>query len=156
MMERLSLLKRFEEKYCPEPNTGCWLWTAALNNKGYGKIGAYRSKGRYDWMLAHRASWFLFKGQLSDEMCVLHKCDTPACVNPDHLFLGTKGDNIRDAVHKGRDKPHNRAKTHCKRGHAFTVENTYNYVFAGKAHRACKTCSSIEGGRRRREACGKA
>ena len=87
----------FDERYIPEPNSGCWLWEGCVNDDGYGRIG---SRGhRY---IAHRLSWILHRGAIPSGMCVLHKCDTPACVNPDHLFLGTRHDNARDMVRKSR------------------------------------------------------
>ncbi len=81
----------------PEPNSGCWLWTGYLLPNGYARISFDgRSHG------AHRASWLAFRGPISDGLCVCHKCDVRSCVNPDHLWLGTKGDNNRDAFQKGR------------------------------------------------------
>ena len=79
----------------PEPNTGCWLWTA--HTGAYPKIWFKNSS-----IGAHRASWMLFRGEIPKGMCVLHKCDTTACVNPDHLELGTQEKNIRDCVARGR------------------------------------------------------
>lgn len=76
---------------------GCWLWTASLDAWGYGtiKIGAKVVK-------AHRVSFSLSFGEAPADLCVLHRCDTPACVRPSHLFLGTQGDNVADRVRKGR------------------------------------------------------
>lgn len=101
-MASKSLQERFEEKYIPEPNSGCWLWEACASDGGYGHI---RHKGRM--IKAHRASWMLYRGSIPDGqgyhgICVLHRCDVTFCVNPDHLFLGTNRDNVLDKYAKGR------------------------------------------------------
>lgn len=77
---------------------GCWLWTGARLPRGYGKIG--RDCG--GWDLAHRVSWELHFGAITDGLHVLHKCDNPPCVNPAHLFLGTRSDNMQDCFRKLR------------------------------------------------------
>jgi len=87
----------------------CWLWTGAKRNKGYGAF-SYTENGKLVQDRAHRYSYRLHKGDIPPGMFVLHKCDTPACVNPDHLFLGTNNDNIKDMLRKGR---HISGGTHC-------------------------------------------
>lgn len=87
----------FMEKVHPEPNTGCWLWTGTDKGNGYGMITV---GGRRE--LAHRVSYRLYKSEIPSGMYVCHQCDTPSCVNPDHLWLGTQRENIRDCVAKGR------------------------------------------------------
>ena len=82
----------------------CWLWTASLRHKGYGAF-AYTVNGRTVHDRAHRFSFLLHGGLLDDGLFVLHRCDNPRCVNPDHLFAGTNDDNIRDMMAKGRHVP---------------------------------------------------
>lgn len=86
------------EQYCPEAITGCWLWTGRLTNSGYGQI----AKSTHGEWKAHRLFWRVANGPIPGGLCVLHKCDTPACVNPDHLFLGTQADNVQDMMNKHR------------------------------------------------------
>lgn len=96
---------RFESKFIPEPNTGCWLWTGAKAPRGYGSF--YYLEGP---LLAHRVSYLIYRGEIPEGMFVCHKCDVRCCVNPDHLFLGTNQDNMDDMVRKGR------ARNNPKRG----------------------------------------
>ena len=75
---------------------GCWLWTAGLN-RGYGAFAVHRKD-----IGAHRYSWMLENGPIPDGLFVLHRCDNPPCVRPDHLFIGTQLDNMLDKMSKGR------------------------------------------------------
>jgi hypothetical protein len=85
-----------------EPNTGCWLWTGTHDRAGYGRV-LRGVKGKDRRMAsAHRSAWLAFRGFDAAEMDVCHRCDTPPCVNPDHLFLGTARDNVHDSIRKGR------------------------------------------------------
>lgn len=93
--------ERFDRFYIPEPNSGCWLWTSQRNSDGYG-IFRVTTTRKSPKISAHRASWILHRGELMQSDNVLHECDTPCCVNPDHLFLGTHDDNMRDMKEKGR------------------------------------------------------
>lgn len=81
----------------PEPNSGCWLFSGSVAGAGYGRFSCAEASN-----YAHRASWLAFKGAIPAGMMVLHRCDTPCCVNPEHLFLGTSQDNLRDMIRKGR------------------------------------------------------
>lgn len=78
----------------------CWLWTGTKNNMGYGTFMRVSPKKE----LAHRVAWYIAHGELPGAARVLHTCDNPACVRPDHLFLGTMRDNSQDMLAKGRNK----------------------------------------------------
>ncbi len=101
---RKPLVDRFMNKWTEDTSTGCWVWAATLNNSGYGQIKVHFSKlsSERQHVLAHRVSWQLFRGKIPKGIFVLHKCDNPKCVNPDHLFLGRPKDNIRDCIDKGK------------------------------------------------------
>ncbi len=84
------------EFYVVDEEAGCWVWNRGRSGGGYGR---YRGKP------AHRAVWILFHGPIPDGLFICHHCDNPPCVKPEHLFLGTPGDNMQDCIDKGR-MPH--------------------------------------------------
>jgi hypothetical protein len=92
----MSEAERFFAKVQHDPALGCWNWTAYKNEHGYGVFGVGTSS-----VLAHRWSW-AHANKSQSELCVLHHCDNPSCVNPNHLFLGTRLDNAQDRDRKGR------------------------------------------------------
>jgi hypothetical protein len=93
------MLERFMDKVSPEPNSGCWLWMAAVSSNGYGHFSTGK-KARPE--PAHRVAYKLFCGEIPEGQIVRHKCDVPSCVNPDHLLVGTHKDNSRDSHNRGR------------------------------------------------------
>jgi hypothetical protein len=142
----------------------CWLWLGSVNKDGYGKT---KLAGKH--MTTHRLSWIFHRGPIPEGLEVLHTCDNPPCVNPDHLWLGTNLDNQRDAAEKGRHAGYSkspvklaatqincrkaaikaaelrRSATHCKNGHEYLEENIYSY----KGERHCKLCRQAADRRRR-------
>jgi hypothetical protein len=106
---KITATERFWSKV--DKSGKCWIWLAGKDRKGYGKFsigGKYRPDGsRNSMKSAHRHSFELANGPIPQHesfhgMCVLHSCDNPSCVNPEHLFLGTNEDNVRDMDRKGR------------------------------------------------------
>lgn len=84
-----------------DTRTGCWLWTGPKDTDGYGRI--HTRRGSRNHVLIPRLSAHFFRGfDMDDPLCILHCCDNPPCFNPDHLFKGTKTDNLRDRDRKGR------------------------------------------------------
>jgi hypothetical protein len=96
---RIPAAERFMAKVDKNKN-GCWLWTAGTYGGGYGCF----ARDGVTPELAHRSAYILFVGPLPKGMDLCHRCDTPACVNPEHLFIGTRADNMRDCVQKGRTR----------------------------------------------------
>lgn len=98
-----AFVARFHTKYQTSP--GCWLWQVSLYANGYGQVcvGRHRDGTQHN-AYAHRVAYVLTHGDIPAGRVVMHSCDTPACVNPAHLQLGTQRDNLRDAVIRGHIK----------------------------------------------------
>lgn len=153
----LTVKERFDQKWSPEPFSGCWIWTASVDEQGYGFF-----KLNYKMRKSNRVSWELHFGKIPAGLCVLHKCDTPSCVNPSHLFLGTHSDNQVDALAKGRRiqpkgtgrdwasirKTGIKRREKCPRGHPFDRQNLY---INKHGHHVCRACARMSYIKRRRE-----
>ncbi len=123
-------IERFEAKFTPEPNTGCWLWFGTTTHNGYGQFGVGRKTKR-----AHHVALRLYRGKtLPSGMVTDHLCRVRECVNPDHLEFVTPGENIR----RGLTGDVQRRKTECKSGHAFQGDNVY--LEPVTRFRKCRIC----------------
>jgi HNH endonuclease len=114
----------------------CILHDGWISGNGYGlvRVGA---KGR---RLAHRVAYEQARGPIPKGMIVMHTCDVRACINPEHLILGTQQDNMVDMVTKGRS--YQTQKTHCPHGHQYTEANTYH---SGRgSERQCRLCRKMQ------------
>ncbi len=112
---------------------GHLLWGGTLHRQGYGTIKVDGKRGT----LTHRVAWELAYGPIPKGICVLHLCpgEPHACIEPEHLYLGTYSDNTYDKIRAGN---HPQAKkTHCLRGHVYDEDNTYLYR-GGRSCRACR------------------
>jgi hypothetical protein len=110
----------------------CWIWKASLTHSGYGQF--YHQGGP---VRAHRLSYEMEYGPIPNGMYVLHSCDTPACVNPKHLSVGTQKDNLEDMKSKGRGNGGpTPLKEFCKRGHRIGDNPSLT-----KDGRRCRTCA---------------
>lgn len=120
----------------------CWPWLWRRDSAGYGY--GYDGDGPGDG--AHRVAYRRAKGPIPKGQVVRHSCDNPPCCNPLHLSLGTYTDNLRDARERARWTPRTKA-THCRKGHEFTPENTYerSYLKNGveRLFRYCRACRRI-------------
>lgn len=142
-----AYMARLKSK-CTIDENGCWLYNGFRDACGYGEM-SYRGEG----IATHRLAYKLAIGPLPEydgkkqNAIVCHKCDKPACCNPEHLFLGSQRDNMLDARNKKRWAK--QRKTHCKRGHEYTTENTA--VRTNDKGHSMRQCLICEKERHRRE-----
>ncbi len=118
------------------------IWCGVSNPDGYGRARVY-GEGLY----AHRLAWEETYGPIPLGVQVLHLCDTPPCIEPEHLYLGTRSDNMQDIVRAGNH--HNANKIHCPAGHSYDEENTYYFRVPSGVGRACRACRRDRGEHRR-------
>ena len=103
-----------------DTNGGCWLWAGSIGSYGYGRI---ERDGRQTG--AHRRAWEVFRGPIPKGLILCHKCDVRACVNPDHIFLGTNKDNTADMWRKGRHPGRHPADTRSAVADLITLGETH-------------------------------
>jgi hypothetical protein len=97
----MSIHERLMRYASPEPTSGCWLWTASLDGKGYGQLGVLTPTGKRP-RRAHRLMLQHHTGMDGEGLDACHRCDNRACVNPDHLYWGTRKHNLADMVQRNR------------------------------------------------------
>ena len=129
--------ERFDARWVPEPNTGCWLWTGAIIPNGYG-VGPSVGGSH----LAHRVGWTLYRGPIPEGMYIDHLCRVRSCVNPDHLRPVTPKQN---SLENSESRPSKNArKAQCPKGHPYSGENLWIRYQAGKPSRHCRACTRAQ------------
>ena len=103
--KRRPIYDRLMKRTFTDAKTGCVVWTGTVGFGGHGQIRSAKTK----LLATHRVSWEHHNGPIPEGMKLCHRCDNPPCINPEHLFLGTQADNIRDMIEKGRNR---RGETH--------------------------------------------
>ena len=125
-------VEQFRDLIEPEPNSGCFLWTGALNHHGY---GIFNLDGRT--VRSHRLAYSIWKGPIPDGLCVDHICRVRSCCNPAHLRLATSRDNVLEPRSKSPALA-NSTKTHCVAGHRYDHANTYRDPNGWRQCRKCR------------------
>lgn len=119
------LNERFKQKILIDRETGCHVWVGAKQSGGYGAFVIKTHNGKIiKKVIAHRYAWEIANGPIHDWLCVLHKCDNPPCVNVDHLFLGTLGDNNKDRAAKGRSSRKAHGNLSCEQHPSAKLTNS--------------------------------
>lgn len=149
------------------PEAGCWIWMGRTNMQGYGTL---HKTDRRSAISVHRLMYALANGIpaafLPADLCVRHRCDTPTCVNPDHLTIGTWKDNIHDAAQRGRhavafQEIDGKVVGSCRNGHDLATAGIYDYGIVSSGYRLrvcleCKRANSRNWYRRKHNSTGRA
>ena len=134
-----ELPDRLQDKIIIEPNSGCWLWTAALDRRGYGRTA--RARPDRQQVGAYKMVYETLVKEVPEGLELHHRCETPCCCNPDHLEPVTHAVNCRLSKRIGRH--HNRKRGHqsfCKRGHAM---KGYNVIVSKDGVWRCRKCHNL-------------
>jgi hypothetical protein len=134
---------RFWSKVHPEALSGCWLWHGAVNKHGYGRFRVRSlADGKHALALSHRHAYELAHGPIQEGMVVRHKCDVPACVNPDHLKVGTRAENQQDMSKRGRSTRGERSAS-AKLPEVQVIDIRARYASGGRSLRSLAAESRV-------------
>ena len=123
-----------ESRVARVPFSGCWLWLHQVSKNGYPMVRRFRSP----WKYVHRLSHELWKGAIPQGMDVCHKCHVRSCVNPEHIYAGTRSENMRDMLNAGRQSKGPVKQEVCRRGHPLNADTRL-----GRRAKECKVCHAL-------------
>lgn len=136
------LPERIAKHIAPEPNSGCWLWMGCVAPNGYPKVARKHDGGGWTTANAHREVYKILVGDIPEGLDLDHKCKVRCCVNPAHVKLATRAENMANAESNRKAML---ARTHCKRGHEFNEASTrwFRSPWTGEPVRQCRPCLRV-------------